>query len=93
MTGAHSGSPDEQLPKSLPRIARSYHGLPDPEYPFHNRDLVVTARGRICINRQKINLSIVFAGQKVGIKQVREEIWLVTFMDYDLERPASLSPQ
>ena len=25
-----------------------------------------------------------FAGQQVGIKQVSEEIWLVTFMDYDL---------
>jgi putative transposase len=44
----------------------------------------VTTCGRICFNRQKINLSIVFAGQKVGVKQVSEEIWLVTFMDYDL---------
>jgi putative transposase len=46
----------------------------------------VTSCGRICFNRQKIDLSIsiVFAGQKVGIKQVSEEIWLVTFMDYDL---------
>jgi hypothetical protein len=39
---------------------------------------------RICFNRQKINLSIVSAGQSVGIKQVSDEIWLVTFMDYDL---------
>jgi putative transposase len=27
---------------------------------------------------------VVFAGQSVGIKQVSENIWLVTFMDYDL---------
>ena len=40
--------------------------------------------GRICFNRQKINLSTVFAGQSVGIKQVSEQIWLVSFMDYDL---------
>jgi putative transposase len=40
--------------------------------------------GRICLNRQKINLSVIFAGQNVGIKQVSEKIWLVTFMDYDL---------
>jgi putative transposase len=40
--------------------------------------------GRICFNRQKINLSVVFAGQNVGIKQVSDEIWLVSFMDYDL---------
>jgi hypothetical protein len=26
----------------------------------------------------------VFAGQSIGIKQVSEEIWLVSFMDYDL---------
>lgn len=39
---------------------------------------------RICFNRQKINLSTVFAGQTVGIKQMTERIWLVTFMDYDL---------
>ena len=26
----------------------------------------------------------VFAGQKVGIKQVSEQIWLVSFMGYDL---------
>ena len=25
-----------------------------------------------------------FAGQSVGIKQVSDRIWLVTFMDYDL---------
>ena len=30
------------------------------------------------------NLSTVFAGQSVGIKQVSEHIWLVSFMDYDL---------
>jgi hypothetical protein len=32
----------------------------------------------------KITLSTVFAGQKVGVKQVRDKIWLVSFMDYDL---------
>jgi hypothetical protein len=33
---------------------------------------------------QKINLSTVFAGQTVGIKEVEEGIWLVSFMNYDL---------
>ena len=32
----------------------------------------------------KINLSQAFAGQKVGVKQVEEKIWLVSFMNYDL---------
>src|SRR5215470_20371041 len=63
---------------------RPYTGLPDLDYPFHDKTITVTTCGRICFNRQKINLSVVFAGQSVGIKQVSEEIWLVTFMDYDL---------
>jgi putative transposase len=63
---------------------RIYQGLPDLDYPFHDRTATVTTCGRICFNRQKINLSVVFAGQNVGIKQVSDRIWLVTFMNYDL---------
>jgi putative transposase len=63
---------------------RPYRGLPELDYPFHDRTVTVTTCGRICFNRQKINLSTVFAGQSVGIKQVSEQIWLVSFMDYDL---------
>ncbi len=32
----------------------------------------------------KINFSQVFVGQAVGIKEVHDDIWLVSFMDYDL---------
>jgi hypothetical protein len=32
----------------------------------------------------QINLSHAFAGQKVGIKEVSDQIWLVSFMQYDL---------
>ena len=46
--------------------------------------ITVTTCGRICIGRRKINLSQVFAGQNVGIKEVAERIWLVSFMHYDL---------
>ena len=35
---------------------RPYQGLPDLEYPFHDRDVLVTACGRICIYRKKINV-------------------------------------
>ena len=52
--------------------------------PFHDWTATVTHCGRICYNRRKINLSQVFAGQNVGVKQVSDRIWLVTFMDYDL---------
>lgn len=63
---------------------RPYRGLSELEYPFHDRTVTVTQCGRICIGRRKINLSGVFAGQNVGIKEVSERIWLVTFMQYDL---------
>ena len=39
---------------------------------------------QICFNWQKVNLSQVFAGQQVGVRQVTDRIWLVSFMDYDL---------
>jgi putative transposase len=29
-------------------------------------------------------LSNVFAGQNVGVKEIAERIWLVSFMEYDL---------
>jgi hypothetical protein len=40
--------------------------------------------GRLCFKGRKINLRHVFAGQNVGVTQVGERIWLVTFMHYDL---------
>ncbi len=40
--------------------------------------------GRICIAGQKIHLSTVFAGHDVGVRQVEDDVWLVSFMDYDL---------
>jgi putative transposase len=63
---------------------RPYIGLPPVEYPLHDRVVLITSCGRICIKKLKINLSQVFAGQAVGIKEVNDRIWLVTFMDYDL---------
>ena len=33
---------------------------------------------------RKINISTVLAGQRLGIKEVDDGIWLVTFIDYDL---------
>ncbi|MGY5780259.1 IS481 family transposase [Rhizobium sp. LEGMi135b] len=64
--------------------ARRYNGLPEIDYPFHDRDALVTNCGRICMHRKKINISTVLAGQKLGIKEVDDDIWLVSFMHYDL---------
>ena len=63
---------------------RAYRGLSELDYPFHDKTVTVTTCGRICWGRQKINLSSVFAGQNVGVKQVSDQVWLVTFMHYDL---------
>ena len=64
--------------------SRRYDGLPEVDYPFHDRDILVTACGRICMARKKVNVSTVLAGQRLGIKEVDDGIWLVSFMQYDL---------
>ena len=64
--------------------SRPYTGPPDLIYPFHDNTVYVTLCGRICLHRKKINLRTVFAGQAVGLKEVEEGTWLVSFMDYDL---------
>ena len=81
--------PHEALAMKTPAEAhlpsqRSYRGLPDLTYPWHDRDVLVTACGRICMHRKKINISYVLAGQRLGIKEVDEGIWIVSFMHYDL---------
>ena len=72
--------PAERYTPSL----RAYEGLPEVDYPFHDRDILVTACGRICLHRKKVNVSTVLAGQRLGIKEIDEGIWLVSFMHYDL---------
>ena len=44
----------------------------------------MTCCGRICMHRKKVNISTVMAGQRVGLKEVDDAIWLVSFMHYDL---------
>jgi hypothetical protein len=61
-----------------------YRGIGQPVYPFHDQTVVVTNCGRLCLYRKKINLSTCLAGQAVGIKEVDDGIWLVSFMNYDL---------
>ena len=63
---------------------RPYRGIAELDYPLHDRDVLVTCCGRICMHRKKINISTVLAGQRLGIKEVDDGIWLVSFMNYDL---------
>ena len=72
--------PDELYTPS----ARRYEPPRDCEHPFHDRTVRVTRCGRICLGTRKINLSNVFAGQVVGLREVEDQVWLVSFLDYDL---------
>jgi putative transposase len=63
---------------------RVYRGLDTLKYPFHDATFTVTRCGRICFKGRKVNLSHALAGQNVGVTQVGDRIWLVTFMQYVL---------
>ena len=36
------------------------------------------------MHRKRVNISTVLAGQRLGIKEVDDGIWIVSFMHYDL---------
>ena len=69
--------------------SRPYNGLPDLAYPFHDREVTVTACGRICMHRKKINLSTIMAGQKNWNKGGRR--WPLASQFHAL-RPSCLVP-
>ena len=85
----NSERPHEALQMKCPAqvytpSTKPYRGIAEPQYPFHDKTVIVTNCGRLCLYRKKINLSVCLAGQAVGIKEVDDGIWLVSFMDYDL---------
>ena len=89
ITRYNTDRPHQALEMKVPaavyaRSPRVYRGLEELTYPFHDQTIMVTGCGRICFRGRKVNLSHVFAGQSVGVTQVGERIWLVTFMQYDL---------
>jgi hypothetical protein len=63
--------------------ARPYRGIGAPQYPFHDKTVVITNCGRLCLYRKKINLSTCLAGQPVGIKKSKtasgsSALWITT---------------
>ena len=81
--------PHESLGMKMPAEVytpsmRLYSGLKELQYPFHDRSLIVTSCGRICLHGRQVNVSAVLAGQTLGLKEVEENTWLLSFMDYDL---------
>jgi hypothetical protein len=40
--------------------------------------------GAAVLHRKRVNISTVLAGHRLGIKEVDDGIWIVSFMHYDL---------
>ena len=57
---------------------------PNPSVVRRGEAAALIRRGRICIGKRKINLSQVFAGQTVGIREVEDGIWLVSSLEFDI---------
>jgi hypothetical protein len=72
-------------PKELPgvRVPWTWH-LSRPRARRQSASRPVVAPVAKANAPKKVNLSNVFARQKVGIKQVDDRLWLTSFMTYDL---------
>ena len=85
---AEAQPPDRQFAQPVERVRRRDASIPLcialTTSAFHDWTVVITTCGRIGYHRRKINVSQVFAGQKVGVKQLGDHFWLVTFMEHDL---------
>lgn len=81
--------PHESLEMKFPaeiytNSTRIYSGLTPFNYYLHDKTVTITHCGRVCLDGKKIHISTVLAGQDVGIRQVEENVWLTSFMQYDL---------
>jgi hypothetical protein len=63
---------------------RPFAGLPELAYPLHDLDIVVARNGTIGLHGRPIVISTVFEGQRLGLREVDTDVWLVSFMHYDL---------
>ncbi len=59
--------------------------LPEPEYPMHDLVHVVRKNGDVVLRkRERFFLSTVLAGELVGMREIDDGCWLVSFMQLDL---------
>jgi putative transposase len=62
---------------------RNITGLPDIDYPLHDKIIVVTRCGNLSgPEENQFEHSVRRSG--AGIREVHDDIWQVRFMDYDL---------
>jgi transposase InsO family protein len=65
--------------KQFPKI------IEEPTYPFHDRTCHVCHGGVVHVGKQgRFHLSHILGGELVGLREVEEQLWLVSFTDMDL---------
>jgi transposase InsO family protein len=76
---------NNMYPSELYKSSTREFKKPEPlYYPFHDKTITVSQCGRVCDRGLKVSLSKAFAGVEVGIKEMEDGIWVVSFLDYDL---------
>lgn len=75
-TPAEVYQPSESIyPRVLPKI----------EYPLHDQAIKVSADGIICSGKtMRFYLARALSGERIGLREIKRKIWLVTFMKQDL---------
>jgi transposase InsO family protein len=63
---------------------RPFTGLPELAYPLHDLDVGPSASGAICLHGRPIFIASALGGQRLGLREVDVDVWLVSFMHYDL---------
>ncbi len=80
----HAGI-ENKYPSEIYTPSQRIYTKPEPiYYPFHDQTITVSQCGRVCTKGMKVSLSKAFAGVEVGIKEMEDGIWVVSFLDYDL---------
>jgi len=80
----HEGIGNKYPSELYQKSSREYKNPEPIYYPFHDQTIVVSQCGRVCTKGLKVSLSKAFAGVEVGIKEMEDGIWVVSFLDYDL---------
>jgi transposase InsO family protein len=63
---------------------RAYRGTPKLEYPLHDDTRRLNERGKLSLNGVLHYVGIALAGEVVGLREVEDGRWMVTFMNVDL---------
>lgn len=82
--------PHEGLKMKMPTevyqaSSREYKGIPELYYPLHDEQRALSNKGELRLpGKNRVFISSVLSNQPVGLTELDDNIWKVTFMDYDL---------